>query len=363
MTSSAIHGYGTITPLYSTESRRVIVMTSTKPPARRLAQLLRVLRSSNGKMDLRINSPFIGRHFSSEKLSDKYSSAPGPIERRYMAHLKNMYRLTAAGKDAVIHTPGLSFESIDRNGNPLMSSLMRFVTTARIFATHLPLDDTGSTMFDYAQLTSDRLTFVASSQVISEKALYDTSVPKSPLDVSYHLGYVGKSSLSTVASIIVPSTGQIILRNINHIVGADKTSRRPKALPDWWREKHGRSATLKNPLIVPRLQRPNDAVQHNVTVSWIHTDEYNHTNYTTYVDYCINTLHYAIEKGCMGSLTKEVVKRGIKSMRNSYIGESLENDELTIWVWTSDQVDRTVHFDVQKLGQSVFQSTFVYHDE
>ncbi|XP_046563539.1 uncharacterized protein LOC124272415 [Haliotis rubra] len=275
--------------------------------------------------------------------------------KRSMAHLKNMYRLTVSEteKDSVIHTPGLSYESIDRDD--LLHQQEYLPPTL--------LDETGRTIFDYAQLTSDRLTFVASSEVISEKAVYDTSVPKSPLDVLYQLGYVGKSSLSTVASIVVPSTGQAILRNINHLVGMDKTSRRPKPLPDWWREKHGGSAILKNPLIVPRLQRPTDAPQYTAKVAWMHTDNYNHTNYTTYVDYCINALHYAIEKGCMGAVNKDVVKRGIKSMRNTYIGESLENDELTVWVWASDQDDRTVHFDVQKLGQSIFQSTFVYHDE
>ncbi|XP_067686263.1 uncharacterized protein [Haliotis asinina] len=329
---------------------------------RRLAQLLRTWRCGYGRLDT--HCACVRRRFTTEESSEQRSVAQGPITKRSMAHLKNMYRLTVAEteKDSVIQTPGLSYESIDRDGNPPVSSLMRFVTSARIFATHVALDETGRTIFDYAQLTSDRLTFVASSEVISEKAVYDTSVPKSPLDVFYQLGYVGKSSLSTVASIVVPSTGETILRNINHVVGMDKTSRRPKALPDWWREKHGRSATLKNPLIVPRLQRPADASHYSVKVAWMHTDNYNHTNYTSYVDYCINTLHYAIEKGCMGALTKDVVKCGIKSMRNTYIGESLENDELIIWVWTSDQDHRSVHFDIQKLGQSIFQSTFVYHD-
>ncbi|XP_071103708.1 uncharacterized protein [Haliotis cracherodii] len=338
-------------------------MFSTRTSSVRRHALQRILRCGYGKLDL--HCPSIGRHFSAGESSEKNSFTPGPITRRYLAYLKDVYRLTVAEteEESVIHTPGLSYESIDRDGNPSMPSLMRFATTARIFATHVPLDETGRTMFDYAQLTSDRLTFVASSEVISEKAMYDTSVPKSPLDVLYQLGYVGKSSLSTVASIVVPSTGQTILRNTNHLVGMDKTSRRPKPLPDWWREKHGGSAIFKDPLIVPRLQRPTDAVQYKVKVAWTHTDNYNHTNYTTYVDFCIDALHYAIEKGCLGALTKDVVKRGIKSMRNTYIGESLENEELTIEVWSSDQDDRTVHFDIQKLGQSIFQSTFVYHDD
>ncbi|XP_067686955.1 uncharacterized protein [Haliotis asinina] len=329
--------------------------------ARRLAQLGRVLRCS-GMIDL--HCPCAARELSTGNSPDQDSPTSGPLSNRYIAHLNNLYRLTVdeTEKSAVIHTPGLSYEAIDRDGNPTMASVLRFVTTARIFATNHPLDDSGRTMFDFDQLFSDSMSFVASTEVISEKAVYDTSVPKSPLDVFYQLGYVGKSSLSTVASIVVPSTGKTILRNINQFVVVHKTSRRPKPLPEWWREKYGGIAILKEPLIIPRLQRPTDAVQYRINVAWINTDNYKHTNYTVYVDYCINALHYAIEKGCMGSITKDVVKRGIKSSRNTYIGESLENDELTIWVWASEQDDRTVHFDIQKLDQSVSQSTFVYHD-
>ncbi|XP_067686416.1 uncharacterized protein [Haliotis asinina] len=306
------------------------------------------------------------RHFSTDGSPEQSDDAiSGLLSRRFMASLKKMGYSQTVDKtetQSIVHTPGFSLESLDRDGNPTMPSLMRFVTIARIFASHCPLDVTGRTIFDYAELTSDRLAFAASSEFVTERELYDISVPKNPLDVLYQLGYIGKSSFSSVGSIIVPSTGQTILRNINHLVGMDKTSRRPKPLPDWWREKHGGSAILKNPLIVPKLERPGGAVQYNVKVAWMHTDNHNHTNYAYYAYYCINALHYAIEKGCMGSVTKDVVKRGIKSMRNTYIGESLENDDLTIWVWASEQDDRTVHFDIQKLGQSIFQSTFVYHD-
>ncbi|XP_071103007.1 uncharacterized protein [Haliotis cracherodii] len=309
---------------------------------------------------------YLRRHWSTYKSpeqSDRVIS--GLMSSRFLASMTNMgYSQTVDKTEtrSVVHTPGFSLESMDRDGNPSMPSLMRFVTIARIFASHCPLDVSGRTVFDYSELTSDRLGFAASSEFVTERELYDISVPKNPLDVLYQLGYVGKSSFSSVGSIIVPSTGQTIFRNINHLVGMDKTRRRPKPLPDWWREKHGGSAILKHPLIVPKIERPGGAVQYNVKVAWMHTDNHNHTNYAYYAYFCINALHYAIEKGCLGALTKDVVKRGIKSMRNTYMGESLENDELTIGVWASDQDDRTVHFDIQKLGQTIFQSTFVYHD-
>ncbi|XP_046563555.1 uncharacterized protein LOC124272431 [Haliotis rubra] len=290
--------------------------------ARRLAQLGRILKCSCGKQDLDLHCPCTAREFSTGKSSDQDRPKSGPLSDRYIAHLNNLYRLTAdeTGRNSAIHTPGLSYEAIDRDGNPTMASVLKFVSTARTFATNRRLDDTGRTMFDFDQLFSDTMSFVASTEVISEKAVYDTSVPKSPLDVLYQLGYVGKSSLSTVASIVVPSTGQTILRNINQFVVVDKMSRRPTPLPDWWREKYGGIAILKDPLIVPRLQRPPDAVQYRVNVVWFDTDNYKHTNYTCYVDYCVNALHYALEKGCMGAVTKDVVKRGIKSMRNTYMG-------------------------------------------
>lgn len=49
---------------------------------------------------------------------------------------------------------------------------------------HLPIDESGRSFFEYDKLTSNRYTFFSSLLVKISPRMYDTSVPKWPLEVS-----------------------------------------------------------------------------------------------------------------------------------------------------------------------------------
>ena len=69
-------------------------------------------------------------------------------------------------------------------GHPTLPSMMIITSAARIYAMHLPIDESGRSFFEYDKLTSNRYTFFSSLLVKISPCMYDTSVPKWPLEVS-----------------------------------------------------------------------------------------------------------------------------------------------------------------------------------
>ncbi|XP_046563618.1 uncharacterized protein LOC124272481 isoform X2 [Haliotis rubra] len=288
---------------------------------------------------------------------------PRPFRSKYQNLIDMGYSLTVNEDEslAVVEAPGPSFESFDVYGNCKIWSIMRLMGACRYFAYHYPLDKTGHSFMDYGQMTDGMFTFMASSQFEIEKSMYDRHVSKWPVKVKVQLGYIGKSSTNSVSSLIVPSTGETLVRNVNQIVAIDKETRKPTPFPSWWKEKHGEKAVRKEPLIVQKLSKPDNAHTYTLRVSWSETDMYNHVNWASYVVFSIDALHHGIKEGVLRGMNKEVVKNGIQRMQMAYFGECVEGDQLTVYFWEVEDQPRTVYFAIERDGTSVFQNTLTYH--
>ncbi|XP_071103009.1 uncharacterized protein [Haliotis cracherodii] len=289
------------------------------------------------------------------------------VEARLFApfrHLERMgYRLRLWEDEAlaVVDVPGPSDDAFDVDGNCHVWSIVKVVGAAMHFAHNCPLDERGRSFLDYGKLTDGLYTFMASSSFDFARSMYDPDVSKWPLKVNVQLGYIGKSSTNFVSNVVVPSSGEILVRNINQLVAIDKETRKPTPFPSWWKEKHGEKAVRKEPLIIQKLSKPDNAHTYTLRVSWSETDMYNHVNWASYVVYSIDALHHGIKEGKLKGMDKEVVKKGIQRMRMAYFGECVEGDQLTVYFWEVEDQPRTVYFDIEKFGVSVFQNTLTYH--
>ncbi|KAK6181632.1 hypothetical protein SNE40_009453 [Patella caerulea] len=260
----------------------------------------------------------------------------------------------------VVHHPGLSFESYDRDGNPSITSIMKVLMSARAYAYHNPIDSTGATFLDYAKMTDDCFTFMASSEIEVEKMMYDIQVVKTPLDVKVNLGNIGKSSLNSVAEVTLPFNGMTLLRNVNQVVVIDKLTRKPKPVPDWWKEKYSGCTIRNQPLIIPKLVRPNKYYTYKFYVAWSDTDNYNHTNSASYSRFAINAIQNASSNKYFNSLTQDKLNSGIKKIQMSYIGESAEGDLIEASVWEAS--DKPIAYcQFLKEGKAVFQCSVLYN--
>ncbi|XP_046563626.1 uncharacterized protein LOC124272485 isoform X1 [Haliotis rubra] len=279
-------------------------------------------------------------------------------------HLEKMgYRLRLLENEslAVVHVPGLSDDAFDVDGNCHVWSIAKIISAAVHFAHNYPLDSSERFFLDFGILSDGLLTFMASSSFEFDKSLYDPLVSKWPLKINVQLGYIGKSSTNFVSNIVEPSSGKILVRNTIQLVAIDKETRKPTPFPPWWKEKHGEKAVRKEPLIVQKLSKPDNAHTYTLRVSWSETDMYKHVNWASYVVYSINALHHGIKEGVLRGVSKEVVRNGVQKMQMAYFGECVEGDQLTVYFWEVEDQPRTVYFDIEKDGTSVFQNTLTYH--
>ncbi|XP_067686904.1 uncharacterized protein [Haliotis asinina] len=280
-------------------------------------------------------------------------------------HLEKLgYRLRLLDNEsvAVVHVPGFAVDAFDVYGNCHAWGIVKMIGRAVDFAHCFALDSSSERFFlDYAILFDELFTFMASSSIEFDKSLYNPLVSKWPLNINVHLGYVGTSSINFVSNIVEPSSGEILVRNVNQLVAIDKETRKPTPLPSWWKKKHGDKAVRKEPLIVQKLSKPDDAHTYTFRVSWSEIDLYNHVNWTSYVLYSINALHHGIKEGVLRGINKEVVKNGVQRMQMAYFGECVEGDQLTVYFWEVEDQPRTVYFDMERDGRTVFQNTLTYH--
>lgn len=239
--------------------------------------------------------------------------------------------------------------------------MMKLLESCRFFCHHWPLDDTGRTFRDYAELTSDRLTFLVTSVMDLSLDLYDPSKPKSPLDVKVQGGYVGNTSLNSIATVLT-TDGDKLLSNVNHVVSIDKTTRRPSPLPEWWKQKNAKFGENVDALKFSKYEKPSTTQSFKVNVTRSDLDGNNHTNWSCYVRFALDGLYHHVKHGFVTGFL-DLEKRGLQRMELLYSGESFDDDALDVFVWNDPEDANQVRTHIEKEGTLLFQGTFKYHAE
>ena len=237
------------------------------------------------------------------------------------------------------------------------------MTKARMCAFHMPSSDTGDTFLEYDKLTSDRFTFMASVKTSVSRSYYTMpDLPELPtLRASVCLGYIGTSSLNTVATINCPESGEVYVHSVNQVVSVDKSTRKPTPLPDWWRTKYAAMVTGNERLVIPRFSRPETVHRYESRVPWSDVDMYRHTNYVAYLRYCIDCATDGVFSGAYSNFTEDLSKYCIKDTSLAFYSESNANDTLVISSWEDKDNASLLRFDGTNNGKTVFQSSIEFY--
>lgn len=246
-------------------------------------------------------------------------------------------------------------------GHPKLWQMMKLMGAARGVAYHYPQDDSGRTFRDFARMTSDRMAFMISSEVVFSKDLYDFSIKKAPLRLHVLGGYVGSSSLNTITRMFDSTEEKLLASNITQVVSIDTETRRPKPLPDWWRDKYAESAKLHVSLKFDNIEHPSDASTYQCHVAWSDTDAYGHTNWASYARYVVDAAHHCSRKGDLKHFDSNI-GHGLHKTELHYCGESFMDDTLTVYTWEDKNDSKMLYFDICKGDTSIFQSRFYFFD-
>ncbi|RUS78434.1 hypothetical protein EGW08_013808 [Elysia chlorotica] len=316
-----------------------------------------------------------------------------------------------------LRCPGLSHESFDHDSMPKLTSIMLTSALARAVALQHPIpaktigdeDNTSDvtqadeTFLNFRVLSGDHFIFMSSTEFVMSRSMYDYDVPKWPLDMTFTHGYVGNTSVANVCNFYackeedtanVSDSGQSLLwTNTYQIVLIDKTTRKPTQLPDWFKEKYKGKGCMDKGFILRPFPRPAVTFSQSSKVQWSDTDQYKHTNFTTYARWAMDTLHAALrirddprpqsqhkpgddaQSGINGkypdqtidaskalpNITKEILSCGLHKVQITYLKECLEGETVETHVWQEDGAEKElVLFSVVKNNEDVCQIKMWY---
>uniref|UniRef100_A0A0B6ZLL4 Uncharacterized protein n=1 Tax=Arion vulgaris TaxID=1028688 RepID=A0A0B6ZLL4_9EUPU len=230
-------------------------------------------------------------------MSSSGSGTVLPFLRRNLA-LWNVtnYRVTDSPHCMASFTiPGLSHESFDIDANAKITSVMITSVLSRAYALHKPDTVTENTFLDWPVVMNGKYTFVSSTEFRISQELYNPDIPKWPLDAKFSLGNVGNSSVANVIEFFAHEDGKSPLwTNVTQLVAIDTSTRKPTALPEWFKDKYKGKGCLEKGFIIKAFNRPPVTYVHPVKVNWSDTDNYKHTNFASYVRFALDCLHAAV---------------------------------------------------------------------
>ncbi|XP_059147679.1 uncharacterized protein LOC131935311 [Physella acuta] len=170
-------------------------------------------------------------------------------------------------------------ESFDRDGNPKLTSLMLTSVISRSHVMNRPYNNAGHVFLDWPSITKNNFTFVSSTQFTMSRSLYSAEVLKQPLDEVFVMGYVRNSSMGSVSHFYTAgkTIEEPLWTQLNQLVYIDRETRKPTALPDWYKNKYKDKGCMEKPVFFNPLDRPSPTYKQSVVVQWSDTDNFKHT--------------------------------------------------------------------------------------
>lgn len=99
-----------------------------------------------------------------------------------------------------------------------------------------------------------------------------------------------------------------------------------------------------------------------IQVRWSDTDAYKHTNYLSYVKFCLDAAQDAVANDLYSTFTGDILCYGVRSIDVLYKAESKVNDMLTVSSWQDDSNPYQINFSMHRTdGTNVYQSRIEFY--
>ncbi|KAK0048208.1 hypothetical protein Bpfe_022468 [Biomphalaria pfeifferi] len=337
------------------------------------------------------------------------------IRTLWKEYLEGTFKLNLKVNDSprfVTYTnPGLNyFHDYDRNGSPDLVRLMLYSVNAETFADRYPGLQEDGEMCSYIywdKLLHDRTSFVASTEFTFSRTMYDETVAKWPLNVKVSFGGMGSTSVQTRLQICTQHSSEPVITKVLKLVTVDRQTRRPMALPDWYKKKLQGKEDKMPDFKFTGFKRPERTYVRRVQIVWSDTDSNNHTNFSSYVQFGLDTLRLALLQMDLSTcqkiespnlahsvtdtegsktktltemvsaancncdvqsnvsaipwMTKDLLTNGVKNLKICYMRESVEGDMLDVHVWQEPGEEFKVRGSIEALdGKAICQYIIEY---
>ncbi|XP_046577122.1 uncharacterized protein LOC124285023 [Haliotis rubra] len=248
---------------------------------------------------------------------------------------------------------GMSYEAFDGKAHVKPWHVMNLVESGRAMSFNpIPHDD--RSYLDFNTLYEQYLAFIASARLEIHPEMYSYSVAKSPLQLSKELLYYGNSSTNLETKVTECKTGLLLASCQQQTVSVSKETRRPAALPDWWKEKYSKINLTGSALRVESAQRPSqsEVSSYSLTVQTSDTDTYFHVNWTGYLKFCLEAFAGFKHETDISANVLELY-RPLKVAELGYVKECSLGDLLRVDFWSEQTSNDKVNFEIRNTADEV----------
>jgi len=291
---------------------------------------------------------------------------------------------------------GLDYSVYDRDGHPTIYNIMKLAVMVRIVGMFQKPEEKNTTCINVTELLlkTGSTIFVAATDFEMSRDMYNRFVPKHELDCKVCLGNVGNYSFTVYIELYTRGTmgkSEPLVKHTKRIVMANIETRKPTALPDWFKQPLAGKGVLEGAdFRVDKLVRPAKTFYKCSEVEFADLDMNNHMNYSGYPRKAVEALHYLFycrktsatslvtrqvshnslsvsqevwggDLSAVHSLTEKHIQCGLKYIKICYLQEAVEGTFVYTHVWQEEHGGTEVKCSVETAdGSPLCQMTLEY---
>ena len=230
----------------------------------------------------------------------------------------------------------------------------RLITAVRSF-TNWPVAHSGNpldSIVDTHKLIEQDFLFIASMKIDISESFHKLESPKYPLLVDVEFTHCGNSSSRKVYTLYHEKMNSSYAECQIDDVLVDGKSRKPMPFPSWWKQKfHYINGGPKNP--IGQWPAATDLVkvtEEEYTVLYGDVDTNQHTNYSTYIKFCFDSVFNGVSNGQFKMVDTENLNRGVKTLEMTFHGETNYRDVLTVELFEDYDRPGCVFCNIRKIN-------------
>ncbi|XP_064626352.1 uncharacterized protein LOC135487023 isoform X2 [Lineus longissimus] len=239
-------------------------------------------------------------------------------------------------------------------------NLQKIFAGVRKVALDMINPNTNEPFLQISKFWKEHFVFYVSCSIDWERDFYTKGNLLSNLRQVILPGYVGTSSYNSLNKMYHQSSGKLLASSVSQLVLVSRQTRKPVALPEWWRELYKGMMPEVDSLQIKILETPGHTICYPLRVSWSDADGYRHTNMSVYIRFCMDAAATASLGGKYKNFSGDIANIPMKRIVSVYKGESRPGDDLIVKSWEQDGRDDTIHFQIFQGDQLLFQTTALY---
>ena len=227
-------------------------------------------------------------------------------------------------------------------------------------------------------MTSDgvHVLFIASNKFKIEKELRHIRRENvwgyyKPYRFGAWLSGVETSSFTVCQNMYDHRSGRKIYSATSVMVFANRQTRKPSKLPDWFVTRAEEFLKTTSPIInhviektsVNQLLIPSECFSYEIKALQSDCDSNNHVNQAAYVKWCSDVGALAANAGKYISFKKDIGLYAIEEINVQYIGETFMDETVVVNTWEHSNEHYTAHFVIEKKEKIVFNAKLKYYNE